>query len=176
MSGFAKGSEEALAWALAQAKDDSQRLLDDWRNVDAKAQGATAIAGILIGAAMVYVKSALTLTEAEKTLVVIVVGCLVATIWFAIRSMRLRTIESLLTASDMHRAIKEMNLELDPRRDVAGKVLRLQLRTLAQFDKANASAYLMIKDKAFELKRAHTVLGLSGALIVGLLLLTLWGR
>jgi hypothetical protein len=87
-----------MEFAVGRAEHEHTELSEAWKLLDTKSQATTAIAGIFIAAAFVFVRNTqLNLTYFEKTLLALVIFTLVLSILFAIRAMRVRDVSMPFT-------------------------------------------------------------------------------
>lgn len=93
---------EFYEFALGHAKDEHDRLLDAWKQVDSKAQGTAAIAGLFLAAAFAFVRNTgLAITSQEKVLLGVSLFSLVCSIGTSIWVLLLREASSPLNATQV---------------------------------------------------------------------------
>lgn len=85
--------KDFMEFAVGLAEHEHAELSEAWKLLDAKSQATTAIAGVFIAVAFVFVRNTqFHLTYFEKILLTLVVFTLVLSIGFAIRAMRVRDV------------------------------------------------------------------------------------
>ena len=118
---------------LGHAKDEHDRLLDTWKQVDAKAQGTAAIAGLFLAAAFAFVRnSGLAITREETVLLGISLSALVGSIAFSIWVLLLRDASAPLSATQVASMVKDA-LRM-PKEEIAERYDALLFDTLSAWE------------------------------------------
>jgi hypothetical protein len=139
--------------ALDQAVAEHAQLVDDWKGLDIKAQGATAISGILLAAVTTYVKSDSHLHGMQLTLFLASLLALVASIYYAVSSMRLRQLPFPVAANESE---KWANALLQQSGE--GRAAGLQFDILNRYVKTNQRIVDATVSKAYDVFRSQVAL------------------
>lgn len=157
----------AFEFAFARVQSEYDELTDSWRQVDAKAQATTAIAGVFMAAAFAFVRnSALGLGTAEKLILLALVIVLIASIMVSIRAMLVRLVPVPPTSEAVAQMITEL-LETPPEEHVE-RHAALVADTINAWIPVNRQLRVDLADKAGRLAIAQRCL-LGAAVLMALL-------
>ena len=161
---------EFLEYARDHTKSEYDELIDAWKQIDTKAQGATAIAGIFLAAAFAYARAPTTpLVAVEKWGLGLVVCCLVAAIGFAAWAMFVRPTFAL-TARKVCGMVAEAIQAQDASSELTRRYEGILADTINALGPVNRSLLNHVNVKAGRLRLAHIAI-LAAA--TGIVLLTI---
>jgi hypothetical protein len=157
---MAATEEEILEKVLESYADEFKELSDTWKQLDQKAQGTTAIAGIFLAAVFAWAREVpKSMTSVELAILAIVTFLLVCSIGCALWSMRVRT----ATLPPFGKVTYEMAEDCCKALTVPGAVSSFYRQLASSWDDANSSLALQANDKAHFARCAQGVLGLAAA-------------
>jgi hypothetical protein len=173
-SGEAEGASpltprDFYEFALEYAKDEQDRLLDTWKQMDAKAQGTAAIAGLFLAAAFAFVRNTgLAITAQEKVLLGVSLFALVCSIGASIWVLLLREASSPLSASQVGKMVTDA-LRM-PKEEASERYDALLFDTLSVWEVVTESLRSQLESKTRFLRWAQNALLVS---TIAVLILTL---
>lgn len=100
---------EVFEFALDRVQAEYDELTDTWKQLDSKSQATSTIAGIFVAASFAFIRnSALQLNGLEKTLLLLVLFSLVASILLAVSAMLVRTVPVPPTPENISEMVTEL--------------------------------------------------------------------
>ena len=164
---------EFYEFALDHARGEHDQLLDLWKQIDGKAQGTAAIAGLFLAAAFAFVRNTglttgLAITAQEKVLLGVTLAALVCSIGLSVWVLLIRDYSSPLSATQVSEMVTDA-LRM-PKEEAAERYVGLLFNTLNVWAVANDSLRLEASNKARILGWAQRALLVS---TIAALLLTL---
>ena len=95
MASLQETRDELRTKTLEAFNSEYKELIEVWRGLETKAQGNIAVAGIFIAGSLAYIqKLDPNLLRHEKVFLGIAIGCLIASVLFAIATLTTQTVES----------------------------------------------------------------------------------
>ena len=158
-------AEDLVASAVTQAREEHALLNEDWKGLDVKAQGAMAIAGIMM-AAMAVALDKLPQFSQFQTLVFrgALLFLMLASVC-ALISMLLRKIKMPSTAESALEELEELGLE---EAGLEERWIHAQFDLIDRYVKTNEAIRSAIYDRGFWLSAAHLTLALATACLFGM--------
>jgi hypothetical protein len=151
---------EFYEFALGHAKDEHDQLLDTWKQVDGKAQGTAAIAGLFLAAAFAFVRNTgLAISAEEKVLLAVTLTALVCSIGLSVWVLLIRDASSPLSASQVSKMVTDA-LTM-PKEEASERYDGLLFDTLNVWAVVNDSLRLELSSKARFLSWAQRALLVS---------------
>jgi len=101
--------QELMRCALESYREEYQELSDRWRNLDAKAQGVGAIAGVFLAAAFAWARDVpVGFGCCERLLLAVGVLLLVGVVLSAVLALRLRSVSGVPTGLEIAKMVEDI--------------------------------------------------------------------
>ena len=153
--------EDILEKVLESYSDEFKELSETWKQLDQKAQGTTAIAGIFLAAVFAWARDVPSnLTPFDLTILALVVLLLAFSIGCALSSMRVRTATLPPFGKVMHEMAEDCcsAIQNDP-----ATTSRFYRELATSWQEANKELARQVGDKAHDAYSAQVVLFLAAA-------------
>ncbi|MGQ0761785.1 MAG: hypothetical protein ACT4OT_07195 [Acidobacteriota bacterium] len=93
---------------LDSYRDEYKDVSETWRNLEGKAQGAVAIAGIFVAGAFAYIRDAKTPGSLEKVSLAVSIFSLMASVLFAIWALKVRKVPAPPWGSEIGKLVQDL--------------------------------------------------------------------
>lgn len=159
---------EPLKATLEAYREEHRDINEAWRQLDAKAQGTAAIAGVFLAAAFVFVREINSLKPSLWTRagLVVAIGCLVTSVALAVVAMRVRQV----SAAPLGEPVEQLAEDLMAVADEAERLARMPAFVrdqVAPWKEVNEELRKAIQSKAESVSRAQLwLLAAIGAVAV----------
>lgn len=144
--------------ALEAYREDYKELVDNWRSLESKAQGAVAIAGIFIAGAFAFIREIDTNTYLiEKILLVAVILFLITSVAFSVYALKIRAIAAPPFGANVERLVNDL-LNIEDQSEIAERLPNYINDQISEWKKVNGEVEIAIESKAERLWRAQRAL------------------
>jgi hypothetical protein len=157
-----------LEYSHDRAKGEYTELLDAWKQIDTKAQGATAIAGIFLAAAFAYAKSpTATFTVLEKCGLALVVLSLVSAVALAAWALMVRPTFGLAASRTAIMATDALDAAAGASSELTRRYIGLLADTVNALGPVNRDLAASVNGKAWRVKAAYVaILCAAGGIVL----------
>lgn len=158
---------------------EHERLIDNWKGLETKAQGAVTIAGIFIAGVFAFIRDlkSLNMDGARRGLLMAAVTLLVFSVILSILVLSLRTVLVPPTGVEVNRMVTDVCGIKDFGADDVALLAQLKLRVIRErvklWHKTVASVEQSMRWKVIYLRGAQGLLVLAIVLVVGLTISTI---